>query len=70
MGTIMPEEARVRRAIRWISDALSEEPGTPMMQLVHDAAARFDLSPKQSEELIHFYRQAREHRESGNGSAP
>lgn len=56
---IHPEGERTNRAIRWISENLKEEPTRPVMQLVHEAIARFDLTPKEGQELIQFYRSAR-----------
>ena len=42
--------------MRWIAGKLLENPDQPVMALVHEAIARFDLSPKEGEELIQFYR--------------
>jgi restriction endonuclease Mrr len=56
--SILPEGERPKRAILWISENLKEDPSRPVMKLVHQAIARFDLTPKESEELIQFYRSA------------
>ena len=58
--SIMPKGERVRSAVRWISEHLKTDPARAVMPLVHEAALKFDLTPKESEELIQFYRSARE----------
>jgi len=56
MATVMPEGEAIRRAIRWISSELNEDPDKSLQKLVNEAVSRFDLSPKDSEFLISFYR--------------
>jgi hypothetical protein len=56
----MPEGQRVRSAVRWISEHLKADQSRAVMPLVHEAALKFDLTPKESEELIQFYKSARE----------
>ncbi len=56
MATVMPEGEAIRKAIKWISAELSEHPDKPAGKLVNEAVARFDLSPKDSEFLISFYK--------------
>ena len=57
---IKPEGDRVRTALRWVSDQLKQDPSRAIVLLVDQAAMKFDLTPKESEELIQFYRSARE----------
>ena len=54
--SIHPEGENARRAVRWISDRLQEDESLPVMRLVHQAIAQFDMSPKEGQELIAFYR--------------
>lgn len=54
--SIHPEGENARRAIRWISDRLREDASLPVMRLVHQAIAQFDMSPKEGQQLIAFYR--------------
>jgi hypothetical protein len=54
--SLYPEGENARRAVRWISDRLLEDDSQPVMALVHRAIARFDMSPKEGQELIAFYR--------------
>lgn len=63
MTTIMPEGEAIRKAIKWISAELNENPDHPVQKLVNQAVAQFDLSPKDTEFLMAFYRK------EGNPSA-
>ncbi len=56
MANMMPEGDAIRKAIKWIAAELTEKPDQPVQKLVTEAVIRFDLSPKDSEFLIGFYR--------------
>lgn len=56
MATIMPEGEALRRAVKWISAELDGDPHQSVQKLINDAVTRFDLSPKDSEFLISFYK--------------
>jgi hypothetical protein len=58
MSQVLPKGETLRRAIRYISDRLREDENLSPMALVDEATLRFDLSPKDSEFLIGFYRDA------------
>jgi len=60
MHDILPEGEDLRRAIKWVSGNLQEGPGKPIPQLVEEATFKFDLSPKDSEFLMVFFRQRKE----------
>lgn len=64
--TELPKGEKLRRAIRWISDQRQQDPERGIGALVNDASVRFDLSPKESEFLVGFYREARP-QEAGSG---
>jgi hypothetical protein len=49
---ILPEGEDLRRAVRWISGSLQA--------LLQEAIFKFDLSPKDAEFLIGFFRQRKE----------
>jgi hypothetical protein len=51
--SMMPKGERVR-------EHLKTDPSRAVMPLVYEAALKFDLTPKESEELSQFYRSARE----------
>ena len=52
----MPEGENLRRAVKWISEGLQEQPEKKLLQLVDHAVFRFDLTPKDAEYLINFFR--------------
>jgi hypothetical protein len=52
----MPEGDSIRKAVKWISDVLQEDPNKSRQKLINDAITRFDLSPKEAEFLTGFYR--------------
>lgn len=55
MSTIMPEGESIRKAIKWISEQLQENPEEKVQKFVHQAITRFDLSPKDANFLLNFY---------------
>ncbi len=58
--SILPEGEELHRAIKWVSSNLQEDAGQPLGPLVQEAIFKFNLSPKDSEFLIDFYRKAKE----------
>jgi len=56
MTTVMPEGENIRKAVKWISSELQDNPNKSLQKLVNDAVLRFDLSPKDAEFLTSFYR--------------
>ena len=58
MSDVLPSGESLRRAVRYISDQLQEDADQPLLSLVDKASQRFDLTPKEEEYLIHFYREA------------
>ena len=48
---IQPQGDKVRKALQWISEILSEYPEKSRGELIRDAAIRFDLSPSECEFL-------------------
>ncbi|RII31546.1 MAG: hypothetical protein CXR30_01650 [Geobacter sp.] len=57
---LLPEGDDLRRAIKWVSGNLQEDPDQPVQPLVQEAVFKFDLSPRDAEFLIHFYSKAKE----------
>jgi hypothetical protein len=49
----------MRRAIRFVSEAIQDDPDRPLGPLIEQAMLRFDLDPKQSEYLTDFFLRAR-----------
>ncbi len=56
MSGISPEGEGLRRAIKWISDHLDEKKDKPLQKLIQEAVMRYDLSPKDADFLINFYK--------------
>ncbi|MBI5674863.1 MAG: hypothetical protein HZC48_03390 [Nitrospirae bacterium] len=54
MMSILPEGEQLRRAIKWISDERTENPGASLSKLIGDACLKFDLPPKDAETLMRF----------------
>ncbi len=52
----LPEGEDLRRAVKWISEGLREDPDKKLFRLVEEAIFRFDLSPKDGEFLMNFFR--------------
>ena len=56
MATVMPEAEHVQKAIKWISINLEEKDNQPIQPLIEKAVFKFDLSPKDTEFLMNFFR--------------
>ncbi len=52
---LLPEGDDLRRAIKWVSGNLQDDPDQPVQALVREATFKFDLSPRDAEFLINFY---------------
>jgi hypothetical protein len=55
MAAIMPEGEAIRKAVKWISNNLQDDPNKSVQKLINEAVMRFDLSPKDAEFLTDFY---------------
>jgi hypothetical protein len=55
MHDLLPKGEELRRAVKWISNHLQENPDSPILPLVNEAIFRFDLSPMDGEFLLRFY---------------
>jgi len=60
MHDLLPEGEELRRAVKWVSAHLQENPDQPLHKLVQEAVFKFDLSPKDAEFLIGFFSQRKE----------
>ena len=56
MSTVLPEGESIRKAVQWISEQIQDRPDDNVQKFVNEAIARFDLSPKDADFLINFYR--------------
>ena len=54
MGTtenIRPQGEKIKKALKWISEMVGEQPEKSREQILRDAEVRFDLSPSECEFL-------------------
>ena len=49
--TIRPHGEAIRRAVKWISEVIKENPDQDRREIIHEAELRFDLSPSECEFL-------------------
>ncbi len=59
MSSTLPEGEDLRKAVKWISSQLEDDPKQPLSKLVEKAVFTFDLSPKDSEFLFSFFKKSR-----------
>jgi hypothetical protein len=60
MGDLLPDGEDLRRAVKWISGSLQDNPDQPVQRLVQEAVFKFDLSPKDADFLIMFFSDRKE----------
>ena len=60
VSDILPEGEDLRKAIRWISGKLQENPCGQIMVLVNEAVFKFDISPKDARFLIDFFHERKD----------
>jgi hypothetical protein len=53
--SILPEGEQMRRAVSWVSQSRTDDPGKPLFTLIDEACLKFDLTPKDAEVLAHFF---------------
>ncbi|OHB24558.1 MAG: hypothetical protein A2X84_08160 [Desulfuromonadaceae bacterium GWC2_58_13] len=56
MHDLLPDGDDLRRAVKWVSGNLQDNPEQPTRPLVQEAIFKFNLSPRDSEFLMEFYR--------------
>ncbi len=55
MTNVLPEGEQLRKAIKWISDERTDNPGQSLSKLIGDASLKFDLPPKDAEFIMRFF---------------
>jgi hypothetical protein len=68
MATIQPKGEKIRQAVKWISAERVVDEKKAFSGLIQEAALRFNLSPKEEEFLISFYREEKD--ETGKPGDP
>ncbi len=58
--SILPEGEQLRRAVKWISDERTENPGADLSKLIGQACLKFDLAPKDADFLVKFLAEKKE----------
>jgi hypothetical protein len=56
MSALMPDGEDLRKAVKWVSGEFQKNPDLPLQPLVQKAIFIYDLSPKDGEFLIGFFR--------------
>ena len=56
MSEALPHGENIRKAVKWISENLKEDPEQSLKKLINETILRFDLSPGDSEFLMNFYK--------------
>jgi hypothetical protein len=57
MPTIIPQGQRIRQAVKFISAERMEDDKKPIRKLIQEASLKFNLSPKEEQDLVNFYRE-------------
>ena len=60
MHELLPDGEDLRRAVKWVSGNLQENPDQPVQPLVQEAIFKFDISPRDAEFLIRFFGKRKE----------
>ena len=60
MSELLPDGEELRKAVKWVSGEIQKNPAQPLNPLVQKAIFLYDLSPKDGEFLIGFFRTGRE----------
>jgi len=55
MATIVPERDEIKKAIKWVSETLEQNPDNPAHTVIEKAVFEFDLSPLDAEFLMRFF---------------
>lgn len=56
MKDLLPDGEDLRRAVKWISGHLQENSDQKLAPLIEEATFRFDLSPREADLLLEFFR--------------
>ena len=56
MHDLLPEGEELRRAVKWVYANIQENPDKAVNTFVQEAIFKYNLSPKDAEFLMRFYR--------------
>jgi hypothetical protein len=57
MATVQPKGEKLRQAVKWISENRQEDESRSLYMLIQQASQQFNLSPKDEEFLMSFYKE-------------
>lgn len=60
MHDLLPDGEDLRKAVRWVSESLQQDARQQVPPLVQQAIFKFNLSPKDADFLIGFFRERKE----------
>ena len=60
MATVLPKGEKIRQAVKWISGERMEDENKKILLLIQEASYKFNLSPKEEEFLVSFYREGKD----------
>ena len=55
MPTVMPQSELLRKALIFVDERRREKPAAKLSNLLDEAGMRFNLSPRDSEALLHLF---------------
>jgi hypothetical protein len=58
VSTIQPKGEKMRQAVKWISEKRKEDESRSFHVLIQEASQQFNLSPKEEEFLVSFYKES------------
>jgi len=56
MTTVQPEGEDLRKAVKWISEERQYGAEKTLLKLIEEAGLKFNLSPRDEEYLINFFK--------------
>jgi len=57
--SIQPQGEELRKAVKWVSEQLQDDPQKGFVKILEEAGIRFDLSPLDEAFLQRFYHEKR-----------
>ena len=58
--TVIPQGSALKKALTWVADARRDHPTKEILILVDEAGMRFNLSPNESDALLHILTREKE----------
>ena len=55
--SIQPKGEHIRNAVKWVSETRTQEPQTPLAEILEKVSVKFDLSPLEMEWLERFLKE-------------